>query len=54
MRPRPTWAARGYRRGCQLTAAAGAEAAGAAADVLGLPVTVDDDPIETDFGSWEA
>ncbi|MFN8225109.1 MAG: bifunctional RNase H/acid phosphatase [Mycobacterium sp.] len=29
------------------------ETAGAAADVLGLPVTVDDDLIETDFGSWE-
>ena len=29
------------------------ETAGAAADVLGLPVTVDDDLIETDFGSWD-
>ncbi len=29
------------------------ETAGAAAAALGLPVTVDDDLIETDFGSWE-
>ncbi len=29
------------------------ETASAAADALGLPVTVDDDLIETDFGDWE-
>ena len=29
------------------------DTAGAAADALGLPVTIDDDLIETDFGSWE-
>lgn len=29
------------------------ETAKAAADALGLPVTVDDDLIETDFGEWE-
>lgn len=29
------------------------QTATAAADALGLPVTVDDDLIETDFGSWE-
>ncbi|MCG5432657.1 bifunctional RNase H/acid phosphatase [Mycobacterium sp. MYCO198283] len=29
------------------------ETAAAAADALGLPVTVDDDLIETDFGDWE-